>query len=85
MPSGRGYVRAAMDRLFWLVSDTPVGRRTIMLNQAAYRCGELGVPFDKAEGMLTRAAIRCGLDTDDKTDIQAVIRCGFEAGSRNEV
>lgn len=79
---GNRYVRAAMDNLFWLVATAPEGRRTIMLNQAAYRCGELGVPFDKAEGMLTRAAIRCGLDTDDGTDIQAVIRCGFEAGSQ---
>ena len=79
---GDRYVRAAMDNLFWLVATAPEGRRTIMLNQAAYRCGELGVPFDKAEGMLTRAAIRCCLDTDDGTDIQAVIRCGFEAGSQ---
>lgn len=70
-----------MDRLFWLVAKTPEGQRTIVLNQAAYRCGELGAPFDKAEGMLTRAAIRCGLDMDDGTDIQAVIRCGFDAGS----
>ena len=81
--SRSAYVRVATKRLFWLVANAAEGTRATKLNMAAFRLGQLGVPFDKAEGMLTRAAIRCGLDTDDGTDIQAVIRCGFEAGSRN--
>ena len=80
--SRSAYVRVATKRLFWLVANAAEGTRATKLNMAAFRLGQLGVPFDKAEGILTRAAVRCSLDTDDGTDILAVIRCGFEAGSR---
>src|SRR5512132_2289992 len=70
------YTRAAMDRLFWLVATTPEGQRNTNLNAAAHRLGQLGVPYEKARGMLTRAALRAGLA---EPEISRTIASGYSA------